>query len=91
MARPQWKEAIRPRSCHCPFHLLPATSLPAVLFTLDTSSGNNTAQEAGLDWRVGSRGLLFCPPRGRQILGVAAKAGKAEDLEGFIPFLAARG
>lgn len=53
MARPQWKEAIRPRSCHCPFHLLPATSLPAALFTLDTSSGNNTAQEAGLGRRVG--------------------------------------
>lgn len=56
VARPQWKEAIRPRPCHCPFHLLPATSLPAALFTLDTSSGNNTAQEASLGWRVGRRG-----------------------------------
>lgn len=56
MARPQWKEAIRPRPCHRPFHLLPATSLPAALFTLDISSGNNTAQEVSLGWRVGSTG-----------------------------------
>lgn len=56
MARPQWEEAIRPWPCHCFFHLLPATSLPAALFTLDTSSGNNTAQAAGLGWRAEGEG-----------------------------------
>lgn len=75
MAGPQWKEAIRPRSCHWPFHLLPATSLPAVLFTLDTSSGNNTAQEAGLGRRVGSAwgSCSACPEVGR--LGSGGEGG----------------
>lgn len=90
MARPQWKEAIRPRPCHRPFHLLPATSLPAALFTLDISSGNNSAQEVSLGLRVGSTGGSCLLTQRQADSGVMVKErGAEEDLEVCIPFLGA--
>lgn len=90
MGRPQWKEAIRPRPCHRPFHLLPATSLPAALFTLDISSGNNSAQEVSLGWRVGSTGAPVLLTQRQADSGVTVEErGAEEDLDGCIPFLGA--